>query len=139
MANDLNYCSFIGRLGADPETRHTPNGNAVTNIRLAVGESWKDKTTGEKQEKTEWVRITCYGKLAEICGQYLTKGSQAFFSGRMSTRKWTDKEGNDRYSTEIIADRMQMLGGGERQSGSSGGTGKSSEPSYDEFNDDIPF
>lgn len=105
MANDLNRCEFIGRLGKDPETRFMPNGDAVCNFSLAVG--WKSK----EKEGTEWVRINSFGKLAEICGKYLTKGSQIYISGRMSTRKWQDKDGADRYTTEINADQMQMLGG----------------------------
>ncbi len=110
MANDLNRCEFIGRLGRDPETRHSPDGTAVCNFSIACGWKTKDK------EGTEWVRIVAFGKLAEICGQYLTKGKQIFVSGRMTTRKWQDKDtGADRYATEIVADQMQMLGGGEQQ------------------------
>lgn len=105
MANDLNQCSFIGRLGADPETRYMTSGDAATNFRIAC--SWK----GKEKEGTEWIPVTTFGKLAEICGEYLKKGSQVYVSGRFTTRKWQDKEGNDRYSTEIVADRMQMLGG----------------------------
>lgn len=105
MANDLNRCEFIGRLGKDPETRFMPNGDAVCNFSIAVG--WKSK----EKEGTEWVRINAYKQLAEICGKYLAKGSQVYISGRFKTRKWQDKEGQDRYSTEIEADQMQMLGG----------------------------
>ncbi len=105
MANDLNRCEFIGRLGKDPETRFMPNGDAVCNFSIAVG--WKSK----EKEGTEWVRVNAFKQLAEICGKYLTKGSQVYISGRMSTRKWRDKDGSDRYSTEINADQMQMLGG----------------------------
>lgn len=106
MANDLNRCEFIGRLGKDPETRHAPDGGAICNFSLAVG--WK--TSGK--EGTEWVRIVAFGKLAEICGEYLAKGKQVYVSGRMTTRKWQDKDtGADRYSTEVVADQMQMLGG----------------------------
>jgi single-strand DNA-binding protein len=105
MANDLNRCEFIGRLGKDPETRFMPNGDAVCNFSIAVG--WKSK----EKEGTEWVRFNAYGKLAEICGKYLTKGSQVYISGRFKTRAWDDKDGNKRYSTEIEADQMQMLGG----------------------------
>ncbi len=105
MANDLNRCEFIGRLGKDPETRFMPNGDAVCNFSIAVG--WKSK----EKEGTEWVRVNAFKQLAEICGLYLTKGSQVYISGRMSTRKWRDKDGSDRYSTEINADQMQMLGG----------------------------
>ena len=109
MSNDLNRCEFIGRLGQDPEIRYMPNGDAVANISIACGESWKDKNTGEKQERTEWVRVSAFKKLAEIIGEYLHKGSQVYISGKMRTRKWQDKDGNDRYTTEIIADQMQML------------------------------
>ncbi len=109
MSNDLNLCQFIGRLGNDPEQKAMPNGNAVTNMSIAVGEQWKDKNTGQKQEATEWVRVVAFGKLAEIMGQYLNKGSKVYVSGKMKTRKWQDQSGNDRYSTEIIAKDMQML------------------------------
>lgn len=108
--NDLNYCSFIGRLGKDPETRYLPAGDAVTNFSIAVGESWKNKETGEITESVEWVRCTAWRQLGEICGEYLKKGTQVFVSGKLKTRKWQDKEGNDRYSTEVIIDKMQMLG-----------------------------
>lgn len=102
--NDLNHCIFIGRLGQDPDPRYLPNGDAATSFSIACG--WKSKD----KEGTEWIRISTFGKLAEICGQYLKKGSQVFVSGRLTTRKWKDKEGNERYSTEIVADKMQMLG-----------------------------
>lgn len=110
MANDLNCCNFIGRLGRDVETRYMPSGQAVASFSLAVGSTWKDKQ-GQKQESTEWVSITAFGNLAEICSQYLVKGSQIFVSGRMKTDKYTDKNGVEKYSTKVIADRMQMLGG----------------------------
>ncbi len=147
MSNDLNHCSFIGRLGRDPETRYLPNGDAVTNFSIAVGESWKDKNSGEKQETVEWVRCTAWRKLGEICGEYLKKGGQVFVSGKMKTREWTDKEGVKRYTTEIQVDRMQMLGGkrdseapAEREerptkaAPAEGGAGK-----FDDMDDDIPF
>lgn len=112
MSNDLNSCSFIGRLGKDPEVRFMTNGKAVASFSIAVGSQWKDKQTGEKQVSTEWVNITAFDKLGEICGEYLKKGSQVFISGRMKTEKYQDKEtGADRYSTKIIADNMQMLSG----------------------------
>lgn len=134
MANDLNQCQFIGRLGQDPETRYTQSGDAVTNFSLAVGESWKKD--GEKKESTEWVRVVTWRKLAEICNEYLRKGSQVYISGKLKTRKWQDKDGNDRYSTEIVADRMQMLGskgeGNQRQA-------PQGPPPMDDFDDDIPF
>lgn len=113
MANDLNQCNFIGRLAADPESRFMPSGEAVANFRIAVG--WKSKD----KEGAEWVPVVAFGKLGEICNQYLAKGSQVFISGRFRTRKWQDQSGNDRYSTEIVADQMQMLGskqeGGEQR------------------------
>lgn len=108
MANDLNQCTFIGRLGKDPETRYMPNGDAATNFSIAVGESWKDKQ-GQKQERTEWVNVSCFGKIAEICGQYLLKGSKVMVSGKMKTDKWQDQSGNDRYTTKIMLRDMNML------------------------------
>jgi single-strand DNA-binding protein len=107
MANDLNQCQFIGRLGKDPEQRFLPNGDAVVNFSLAVG--WK----GKDKEGCEWVNVVAFKKLAEIIAQYCTKGQQVYISGKMRTLKWQDKEGQDRYSTEIVADKMQMLGGGD--------------------------
>ena len=106
----LNKVMLIGNLGADPEVRYLPSGDAVTNIRIATTEAWKDKGSGEKKEETEWHRIAFFGKLAEIAGEYLKKGSPVYVEGRIKTRKWQDKDGQDRYSTEIVADRMQMLG-----------------------------
>ena len=105
MANSLNHCNFIGNLGRDPELRFTPSGDAICNFSIACGWKTKDK------EGTEWVRCTAFGKLAEVCGQYLKKGSQIYISGRLTTRKWKNKEGVDQYSTEINVDQMQMLGG----------------------------
>ena len=129
MANDLNQCNFIGRLGSDPETRFMTSGKPVCNFNIAVGESWKDQG-GAKQESTTWVPVVIYGNLAEICQSYLVKGSLVFISGKFKTRKWTDKDGKDRYTTEIIGDRMQMLGGKD--------TGKQdAPPMIDEG--DIPF
>lgn len=110
MANDLNQCNFIGRLGNDPETKYLANGDAVTNFSIACGESWKDKQTGQKQERTEWINVVAWRKLGEICGEYLRKGSQVMISGKFTTEKWQDQSGNDRYSTKIIANNMQMLG-----------------------------
>jgi len=106
----VNKVIIVGNLGRDPETRYMPNGDAVTNVAIATTENWKDKTSGEKKELTEWHRVTFYRKLAEIAGQYLKKGSQVYIEGRLQTRKWTDKENIERYTTEIIADSMQMLG-----------------------------
>src|SRR5690606_32134911 len=136
-----NKCLFIGRLGADPDVRYMPNGKAVANFRIAVGSSWKDKQTGDKKEQTEWVSIVAFDKLGEICAEHLRKGSQVFIEGAMRTRKWADKEGKDRYTTEIIAQSMQMLGGkpqGERS------PRQEREPErhgsdVGEFDDDIPF
>ena len=102
----VNKVILIGNLGRDPETRYMPNGEAVTNITLATTETWKDRNTGDRQEKTEWHRVTFYRRLAEIAGEYLKKGSQVYVEGRLETRKWTDKEGKDRYTTEIIASEM---------------------------------
>lgn len=107
----VNKVIIVGNLGRDPETRYMPNGEAVTNIAVATTESWKDKNTGDKKEVTEWHRITFYRRLAEVAGQYLKKGSSVYVEGRLQTRKWTDKDGVERYTTEIIADTMQMLGG----------------------------
>ena len=116
----VNKVIIVGNLGRDPETRYMPNGEAVTNIAVATTESWKDKTSGEKKELTEWHRITFYRKLAEIAGQYLKKGSQVYIEGRLQTRQWTDKENVERYTTEIIADSMQMLGSRQGMGGGSG-------------------
>jgi len=135
MSNDLNQCNFIGRLGRDPETRYMNNGDAVCNFSLAVG--WK----GKDKEGTEWVRCVAFGKLGEIAGKYLVKGKQCYVSGRMSTRKWTDKDGVERYSTEINVDRLQLLGS------KSDGEGRQEQrqepkpaaPDFDEIDDDIPF
>ena len=111
MSRGVNKAIIVGTLGQDPEIRYTANGGAVANISVATNESWMDKATGEKQERTEWHRIVIFGKLAEIVQQYLKKGSQAYFEGRIQTRKWQDKDGSDRYSTEIVAHEMQMVGG----------------------------
>ncbi len=119
----VNKVILLGHLGADPEQRYTQSGTAVTNLRLATNESYNDRTSGERVEKTEWHRVVCWGKLAEIAGQYLTKGRQVYIEGRLQTRKWQDQEGNDRYSTEVKADDMVMLGGrGEGGSGGGGGS-----------------
>lgn len=157
MARGINKVILVGNLGADPDTRYMPSGKAVTNIRIATSESWKDKQTGDQQERTEWHSIVLYDKLGEIAAEYLRKGSQVFIEGSLRTRKWQDKEGKDRYTTEIIARDMQMLGGrgGAGGGGGSGGGGgeeprrsrpaaqeeRSSPPPADEggFDDDIPF
>jgi single-strand DNA-binding protein len=156
----VNKVIIVGNLGRDPETRYMPNGEAVTNIAVATTESWKDKNSGEKKELTEWHRITFYRKLAEIAGQYLKKGSQIYVEGRLQTRKWQDKDGVERYTTEIIADTMQMLGGRATggasidDGGSYGGASQQaprqntaparqpvtqSSPSFSDMDDDIPF
>lgn len=152
----VNKVILIGNLGRDPETRYMPDGGAVTNVSIATTETWKDKN-GEKQEKTEWHRVAFFGKLAEIAGEYLKKGSQVYVEGRLQTRKWQDKDGQDKYTTEIVADRMQMLGsrqgmgggdrerepGGEREGGarapSKPAGAKPSGSKFDDFEDDIPF
>lgn len=137
MANDLNQCNFIGRLGADPETRYGNSGDAITSFRIAVG--WKSKD----KEGAEWVPITAFGKLGEICGQYLKKGSQVFISGRFKTDKYTDKDGVEKYSTKVIADTMQMLGGkpegaaAPRQQQAQEQQEKPSQ--FADMDDDIPF
>jgi single-strand DNA-binding protein len=111
MARGINKVILIGNLGADPETRYTPAGLAITNLRLATTDSWKDKQSGEQQDRTEWHRVAMFGKLAEISAEYLRKGSQVYIEGRIQTRKWQDQQGQDKYSTEIVANDMQMLGG----------------------------
>ena len=161
MARGLNKVMLIGNLGADPEIRYTTGGSAIANLRLATAESWRDKESGEQQERTEWHRVVFFGRLAEVAGEYLKKGSQIYVEGRIQTRKWQDKDGSDRYSTEIIANEMQMLGGRGGATGSAGasaGGGRSDNfdapPSRDaapkgsrpqqespmpDFDDDIPF
>jgi single-strand DNA-binding protein len=121
MARGVNKVILVGNLGADPETRSMPSGTTVTNIRIATSESWKDKASGAQQERTEWHSIALFGRLGEIAAEYLRKGSQVFVEGKLRTRKWQDKQGNDRFTTEIIADNMQMLGG--RAGGAAGGAG----------------
>ena len=150
----VNKVILVGNLGRDPEVRYLPDGGAVTNVSVATTDTWKDKS-GEKQERTEWHRIAFFGKLAEIAGEYLKKGSQVYVEGSLRTRKWQDKEGKERYTTEIIADRMQMLGsraGGSESMArepkaaaaeSGGGGGKPAATkggaSFDDMDDDIPF
>ena len=110
MSRGINKAVIVGTLGKDPEIKYTSNGNAVVNVSVATNESWKDRETGEKQERTEWHRIVMFGRLGEIASQYLKKGSQAYFEGRIKTSKWQDDSGMDRYSTEIVVNEMQMLG-----------------------------
>ena len=111
MARGINKVILVGNLGADPETRYTASGSAVTNISLATTDSWRDKASGEQQERTEWHRVVFFNRLAEIAGEYLRKGRQVYVEGRLQTRKWQDQNGQDRYTTEIVANEMQMLGG----------------------------
>jgi len=163
MARGINKVILIGNLGRDPETRYTQGGSAVTNLRVATAESWKDRQTGEQQERTEWHSVVCFARLGEIAGEYLRKGSKVYIEGRLQTRKWQDKDGNDRYTTEIVANDMQMLdsrgggGGGDgdapmRQAGNRPASRSENrperEPSYDssatsdfgdDVDDDIPF
>ena len=151
----VNKVIIIGNLGADPETRYLPSGEAVTNIRVATTDRWKDKQSGELKEATEWHRIAFFGRLATIAGEYLRKGSQVYVEGSLRTRKWQDKEGQDRYTTEIVADRMQMLGsraGAGEPRGEPAMESKAAEPrgsaapvakkpagKFDDMEDDIPF
>ena len=111
MARGINKVILVGNLGADPETRYTASGAAVTNIRLATTESWRDRQSGDKQEKTEWHRVVFFSRLAEVAGEYLRKGSQVYIEGSIRTRKWQGQDGQDRYTTEVVANEMQMLGG----------------------------
>ncbi len=156
MARGINKVILIGHLGADPETRAMPSGMTVANLRLATTESWKDKQSGEQQERTEWHNVALFGRLGEIAAEYLRKGSQVYIEGRLRTRKWQDKEGRDRYTTEIVGNEMQMLGGrgtaGAAGAASGGygdagaaraepaGAGPGAAPGgREEFDDDIPF
>jgi single-strand DNA-binding protein len=158
----VNKVIIVGNLGADPETRYTPGGDAVTNIRVATTDKWKDKASGEMKEATEWHRISFFGRLAEVAGEYLKKGSQVYIEGSLRTRKWQDKDGQDKYSTDIRGDVMQMLGrregggaprdegmaraGGESRSGGESRPGGDAKPAqkkpagkFDDMEDDIPF
>lgn len=152
MARGINKVIIVGNLGGDPETRYMPSGSAVTNLTVATNESWKDKQTGEQKDRTEWHKVAMFNRLAEIAAEYLRKGSQVYIEGKLRTRKWQDKSGQDRWTTEIIADEMQMLGGRGGASGSGGGgsapvsSGQDSGPPSappqagpDDFDDDIPF
>ena len=145
MARGINKVIIVGNLGADPETRYMPSGSAVTNLSVATSEQWKDKQTGEQKERTEWHKVAMFNRLAEIAAEYLRKGSQVYIEGKLQTRKWQDRDGNDRWTTEIRASEMQMLGG--RGGGGSAPMGSGSGPSSapppqagpDDFDDDIPF
>ena len=168
MARGLNKVMLIGNLGADPEMRYTAKGSAIANVNIATAESWRDRETNEQQERTEWHRVVFFDRLAEIAGEYLRKGSQVYVEGRLQTRKWQDKDGNDRYTTEIVVREMHMLGSRSGSGSGSGGSGSGnagggagagggsassgggrpaqsgSAPSYEEppmndFDDDIPF
>lgn len=127
MARGINKVILVGNLGADPETRYTAGGSAVTTIRIATSDSWKDKQTGEQQERTEWHRVKFFGRLAEIAGEYLKKGRQVYVEGSLRTDKYTDREGVERYTTDIIANEMQMLGGGGEGGGGGRPRGESAE------------
>ena len=159
MARGINKVILVGNLGRDPEMRYTPSGTAVANVTIATTDAWKDKQSGDKQERTEWHRVVFFNRLAEIVGEYLKKGSQVYVEGRLQTRKWQDQGGQDRYTTEIVANDMQMLGG--RDSASASGMGQSAPPreakssgsapaaaaaapaentgAFEDFDDDIPF
>ena len=162
MARGINKVIIVGNVGGDPETRAMPSGSTVTNLTIATNETWKDKQTGEQQERTEWHRVAMFNRLAEIAAEYLRKGSQVYIEGKLRTRKWQDKSGNDRYTTEIIADEMQMLGGrggsggggnfgdgapsgggqqggGYQGGGQQGGGNAPPQQGPDDFDDDIPF
>jgi len=155
MARGVNKVILIGNLGADPETRSMPSGMTVANIRVATSESWKDKQSGEQKERTEWHSVALFGRLGEIAGEYLRKGSQVYIEGSLRTRKWQDKEGRDRYTTEVIASDMQMIGGRGGSGGGGGGGSGATTGSYESreraavtepsgggteaFDDDIPF
>jgi len=153
MARGVNKVIIIGNIGKDPDVRYMPDGAAITNITVATSETWKDKQSGEKQERTEWHRVVFFRRLAEIAGEYLKKGSKVYIEGSLKTRKWQDKDGQDRYTTEIVANEMQMLdsrggqGGGQQQtqqraqssSSQRSGHNLQDELGGDEFDDDIPF
>ena len=163
MARGINKVILVGNVGGDPEVRYMPNGNAVTTLSVATSETWKDKQTGDKQERTEWHRVVCFNRLGEIAGEYVRKGSKLYVEGSLRTRKWQDPQGQDRYTTEIIASDIQMLdskGGASpsyseappaaahHQEGSSSGAAAHSKPkaaqataqdAFDELDDDIPF
>ena len=150
MARGINKVILIGNLGKDPEVRYMPNGGAVANLTLATSENWKDKTSGETQERTEWHRVVMFGRLGEIAGEYLKKGSKVYIEGKLQTRKWQGQDGQDRYTTEIVANEMQMLdsrGGTSDYSGASSNNAPASQQSapaaagggFDDFDDDIPF
>ncbi len=151
----VNKVILVGNLGKDPETRYSPDGGVITTCSIATTESWKDKATGERKEATEWHRVVFYNKLAEIAGEYLKKGRSVYIEGKLKTRKWTDKEGVEKYTTEVVASEMQMLGsregggsgmasddggyGGSREAGAKPSAAKKPVQSFSEMDDDIPF
>jgi single-strand DNA-binding protein len=158
----VNKVILVGNLGRDPETRYSPNGGAITNVSIATTRQWKDKSSGERREETDWHRIVFFNRLAEIAGEYLKKGRSIYVEGRLQTRKWQDKDGKDQWTTEVVADQMQMLGGrGDADGGGGGGGGgysresaparsggggggggggrSSPPPNFDDMDDDIPF
>ncbi|MBA3536572.1 MAG: single-stranded DNA-binding protein [Tatlockia sp.] len=161
MARGINKVILVGNVGIDPDVRYLPNGNAVTTLSVATSESWKDKQTGEKQERTEWHRVVCFNRLGEIAGEYLRKGSKLYVEGSLRTRKWQDQQGQDRYTTEIVASDIQMLdskGGGSanydemgaapqqqtqqqsaRKPQPAAAPAKAAQDAFDELDDDIPF
>lgn len=164
MARGVNKVILVGNVGGDPDVRTMPNGNTVTSLSIATSESWKDKQTGEKQDRTEWHRVVCFNRLGEIAGEYIRKGSKLYIEGSLRTRKWQDQQGQDRYTTEIIASEMQMLDSKGGQSGPSSyndipsqgqfgydapntqaapvkskPTAETAQAAFDDLNDDIPF
>ena len=160
MARGVNKVILVGNLGADPEVRYMPSGGAVANVRIATSDTWRDKQSGEQQERTEWHRVVFFGRLGEIAGEYLRKGSKVYVEGRLQTRKWQGQDGQDRFTTEIVANEMQMLdgrggsggggagnyqggdsyqGGGQSQAPAKAPAGAGAGGDFDDFDDDIPF
>jgi len=144
MSRGINKVILVGNCGKDPETRYMPSGNAVTSLALATSEQWIDKQSNEKQERTEWHNVVIFGKLAEIAAEYVKKGSQIYIEGKLQTEKWQDKQGNDRYTTQIIASVMQMLGGRSSPGHNAEPSQQANQPAPDQamddpFDDDIPF
>ncbi|KTD62574.1 single-stranded DNA-binding protein [Legionella spiritensis] len=159
MARGINKVILIGNVGVDPDVRYMPNGNAVTTLSIATSETWKDKQTGDRQERTEWHRVVCFNRLGEIAGEYVRKGSKLYIEGSLRTRKWQDQQGQDRYTTEIVANDIQMLdgkgtasaggyddaGAGQQHPPAAGTSRKTQQPqtapqdAFDELDDDIPF
>ncbi len=156
MARGINKVILVGNVGVDPDVRYMPNGNAATTLSLATSESWKDKQTGERQERTEWHRVVCFNRLGEIAGEYIRKGSKIYVEGSLRTRKWQDQQGQDRYTTEIIAGNIQMLDSKGQNGGSfteapgahaqapqtshaNAAPATAAHDAFDDLNDDIPF